>query len=527
MPVIRRAREAYVAHPVACLAAAAATAFAVRLAATPFGTPPVLDVYAYALKALEISRGFWTPVRSHAIGWSFLLAPFVGLMPPMPMLTVLDLTRVVASAVDALAVIPFAVLARETLDRRAQLVALALFPFVGSSVQVAVGGFAEPLLSVLFISAIGGVLVGRRSRAALVGGAVAAGLASVVHPTGIAIPIIAAGLAVATADRGRRLAAAGLVIVVALLVAAPAAAQRAHAFGNPMSYGFNNRFFVEQTADLASGRLAPPILSEFLAQHSIGGILVRLGRGASLELRDFIVHAVHVPAFPFVVYGSWLAVRSTRLRPVALALAAFLLSWVPVYEVFGLGRHLAPAVPLGMILTAAGIVELTRHRRHAGAWALALVVIFAAGESAAVGIQRYRAVRSEWNAGLEWGRWIASHVRGRLVLARGDQLVMMFLPDATVGGADIYTLFAPHTGLALLRSGDFPTIDEAFGWMQMQQVTHLLVDGRYHKGTCFEPLMSADIVPPFLTEVYATGSDSRWPVRLFEIRWERRDPRRS
>ena len=46
MPVIQKAREAYVVHPVAFLAAVAATAFAVRLAATPFGTPPVLDVYA-------------------------------------------------------------------------------------------------------------------------------------------------------------------------------------------------------------------------------------------------------------------------------------------------------------------------------------------------------------------------------------------------------------------------------------------------------------------------------------------------
>ena len=103
-----------------------------------------LDVYAYALKALEIARGELTPVRSHAIGWSFLLAPFLTLVPSASMTTVLDVARVVASAVDALTVVPVAVLARETLDRRAQLVVLALFPFAASSIQIAVGGFAEP-----------------------------------------------------------------------------------------------------------------------------------------------------------------------------------------------------------------------------------------------------------------------------------------------------------------------------------------------------------------------------------------------
>jgi hypothetical protein len=289
-----------------------------------------------------------------------------------------------------------------------------------------------------------------------------------------------------------------------------------------MSYGFNNRFFVEQRADLASGHLSSPLLSEYLATHSIVGSLGRLVRGAGLELRDFVVHAVHVPLFPFVAYGSWLAIRSDRLRPVLLALAGFLLSWVPVYEVFGLGRHLAPAVPLGLMLAAAGIVELTRHRRHAAAWTLAFVITFVVGESTAAVIQRHRAVRSEWNAGLEWGRWVATHVRGRLVLARGDQLVMIFLSDARVGGADIYTLSAPRTGLTLLRSGDFPTIDDAFAWLRAEHVTHLLVDGRYHKGTCFEPLMSAETPPPFLAELYRSGPASRWPVRLFEIRGEGR-----
>ena len=98
------------------------------------------------------------------------------------------------------------------------------------------------------------------------------------------------------------------------------------------------------------------------------------------------------------------------------------------------------------------------------------------------------------------------HLKGAAVAYRGK--AFLFLGRGGSGKTEVVQ--------ALCRNG-----------ARLVANTHLLVDGRYHKGTCFEPLMSADIVPPFLTEVYATGSDSRWPVRLFEIRWERRDPRRS
>ena len=109
-------------------------------------------------------------------------------------------------------------------------------------------------------------------------------------------------------------------------------------------------------------------------------------------------------------------------------------------------------------------------------------------------------------------------------MPKGYELVMTYLPDATVGGVDIHTMYAPRTGLALLRPGDFPTLDDAFSWLRKDHVTHLLVDGRYHKGTCFEPLISAVTLPPFLIERYANGREARWPVRVFEIHWDRYAP---
>jgi hypothetical protein len=354
---------------------------------------------------------------------------------------------------------------------------------------------------------------------------VSAGLACWVHPTGVAVAGLALLLAAATAGRGRRLAAVAVVFASAAIVATPPAVQRAQAFGNPMDYGFNNRFFVETGDDLWSNSISPPSFREYVTTLSAARIFDRLVvQGAGAVLRDYVIDVVHIVVVPFAAYGAWKALREPGLRPILLALGLFLLSWVPVYQVYGKGRHLSPAMPFALLLAAAGIAALTRRRRHAGAWMLAAAIVFAVGQSTAAGVQRQRALHHESGAGLVWGRWVAEHVRGRLALPKGYELVMIFLPDATVGGVDIHTMYAPRTGLTLLRPGDFPNLDDAFTWLRTANVTHLLVDGLNHKGTCYEPLLAAVTLPPFLTERYTNGPAARWPVRVFEIHWERYAP---
>ena len=105
----------YEDHPVGFLTALVAIGFFLRVAATPFGTPVNLDVFAYMLKAIEIGRGDWTPVRSHAIGWPILLAPVLAPFAHLSMMTWMNLTRLTADFVGALVVVPLAILVRETL----------------------------------------------------------------------------------------------------------------------------------------------------------------------------------------------------------------------------------------------------------------------------------------------------------------------------------------------------------------------------------------------------------------------------
>jgi hypothetical protein len=503
-------------RPAALVVMAFLLALAVRLAAAPFGTPANVDVFAYALKAREIAQGDLTPIRTHAIGWSLVLAPVVALVPGAPMLQVLDLVRLVAGVLGAAAVVPFAALARRALDPPARLAALLLFPFALLPVRMAVRGFAEPLFTLLLLGALAGALGGARGR---VVGAAAAGFAWVTHPTGVAVPVITAVVTAMAAPRGMRLGRATLVLAIALAVAAPAAGQRARAFDGPMDYGFNTRFFVEHRQDVTSASLEPPTLVEYVAATPPARILDRLVvRGAGAVAWDLAVDVLHLHVVPFLAVGCWLAVGTGTLRAVLVAAGLFVASWVPVYELFGTGRHLAPVVPLALLLGAAGLVAFASRARHPGAWVLAALVAFAAAESTVAAVQRHRALHDETADGLVWARWVAANVRGRLALARGHELVMLHLPDATIGGLDILSMSAPRTGLALVRPGHFPTTEAAFAWLRANGVTHLLVDGLRDAPSWHAPLLTAPSPPPGLADRYATPPGSRWPVRVFEVR---------
>src|SRR5262245_21158200 len=100
----------YERHPVRFVAMLTLVGLLLRLAATPFGAPINVDVFAYMLKAIEIGRGEWTPVRSHAIGWSLVLAPVLAAVRGGSVMTLMNLTRVVADVAGALLIIPFAFL---------------------------------------------------------------------------------------------------------------------------------------------------------------------------------------------------------------------------------------------------------------------------------------------------------------------------------------------------------------------------------------------------------------------------------
>jgi len=64
------------------------------------------------------------------------------------------------------------------------------------------------------------------------------------------------------------------------------------------------------------------------------------------------------------------------------------------------------------------------------------------------------------------------------------------------------------------------SIDEAMAWLRAEHVTHVVVDDIHDLPPGIRWLREGP-VPPFLIERFSTrGSGSRWPIRIFEVRWD-------
>jgi hypothetical protein len=367
-------------------------------------------------------------------------------------------------------------------------------------------------------------MIARRRPAAWIAAGALAGAGFWLHATGLLNVVIVAVIVLTASGRPWRWRQATATATLALALSAPAGAQRARAFDGPLDFSFNNRFFASSDLEVWSEHAATPSLGEYLSTRSPAAVFDRLFiNGLLAEINTFSFDVLHGVLVPLVLYGCWLARRDTALRPHVLALGLFLTAWVPVYELLGNGRHLSTALPFAIALAAAAVSAATRPFKHAGAVILTLAFAFAVGESTAAAVQRHRGVTDPSIAGMVWGRWTAEHVRGRLAISEGHELVMMFLPDARIAGADIFTMSAPSTGLSLVRPGTFQTLPEAITWMKARGITHVVVDPGDDATLYLRPL-AAGALPPYLVEEYASPPQSPWPVRILRFDWDRYGP---
>lgn len=509
--------RAYLTTPARLVAVLAILGFVLRAGVAPYGTPLYLDAYAYMLKAIEITRGNFTPIHTHSIGWSIVLAPVMWLSADRPILEQMDRVRMAACAVSAIGIVPLYFITTATVTARAGVIALLLYPFVLKLTSVAFHGMSESVHVLLLLIALAGALRADKPIFMILAG-VASGLACWVHPTGVLVPALSVVVLLGANPRNR-IASALAVVAVAAVVAAPAAIQRARTFGHAFDFGGNNRFFGESEAQMWSDTLPMPTALDYLRQHGAGTVVKRVVvEGAAVELRDFAEGALTYPVVPFAVWGTWLAWRNRRTRPLVVMSALFLAAWTVPYPVLGGSRHLVPILPIAFLFVALAVGRVADHPNHGVVWAAALVSAFAVGHSIAAGVQRYRQLHSPAIAGLEWGGWIAGNVRGRVAVREGQELIMMHLPDAAIGGFDINTIAAPRSGLALVKPGYFPTVDDALAWMRDDGVTHLVLDNFLDPPAYLAPLR-AHPRQPYLTELFSTVGRSPWPVRVVAISW--------
>jgi hypothetical protein len=512
-------------HPARCVSAAVLVSLLVRLAFTPFGLVLVSDAYAYVVKALEIARGDLTPMRSHAIGWPLAMAPAWLALPDMAMTARMDVARALSCVLGAATVVPVYGLARALLGAPRALLVVALFTFSPVLVRSAGSAMTEPLFTLLFVVALWAALdAGRPGVSPLLAPAVA-GLSFWVRKDGLFIAAVV--LAVlwlrwrAISPRPARLmAAAALAFVV---VAAPPAWQRYRTFGSPTDFGANNKYFVDEREHVWSSNVPTPGFLEYVRTHGAGDLVDKLvWHGFLKATRQVVLYAIGLPLLPFFAWGLAVERRNPAFVAVPVSLTVWLVGLTPVTQFYDSARHVYPILPLLLVPTAAGVVDLARRSRSPHLWGGGLLAVYAAVSLGASAYNRGVALQSPDRDGPEWGRFVATHVKGKVALVEEASFVMMHLPDASVAGVGLMDLYAPRSGLSTVRPGSFARLSEAMTWMRSEGVTHLVVDELNVERRPYLKEIDPGAPPPYLELLYSNfESGSRWKVRVYAIRWER------
>ena len=123
--------------------------------------------------------------------------------------------------------------------------------------------------------------------------------------------------------------------------------------------------------------------------------------------------------------------------------------------------------------------------------------------------------------GLRWAKWVAKHVKGKIAIVEGGDLIMMNLPDTSADLVGQYDLYATTSALSIVRPGCFNDFPEAMGWFKKISVTHLAIDNIYiAKRPYLREFFARKRVPSYLKEIYTnSNTNSKWKIRIYYIDW--------
>src|SRR3989344_1727994 len=228
---------------------AAAIRICVTLAAFRLISFPIqrYDAYAYVLKALEILRGDWSPIYTHAIGLPMALAPILRLAGGSSIFEHMTTAIIATAFMGAAITFPLAWLGRRLLfSRTATYVLLVVFATSFSMIlpEVHIIVMTEPLFTLAFLITLCFIYKSSDNPWWIHAAAATGGLAYWIRPNGIFILLI---LLLSYYALNRKTAHfnkwhLGLSCLIFFAVASPFLLERTAYFGSAFAYGENHEY---------------------------------------------------------------------------------------------------------------------------------------------------------------------------------------------------------------------------------------------------------------------------------------------
>lgn len=499
----------------------------IRLILTPYNLVLREDAYVYLLKSLEITKGNFVPILTHAIGWPLFMSPFFYLFGSTSIFQNMIYARIISDFVGALSIFPLAYIGKKLLDKRGLISLLILFAFSSHLIISSTSALTEPLFTFLLLISVYFIIKARENQNYILVASLFGALAYYVRPNGILVLLIILLSFFLLRKEIPKFSYKYLIyiILVFFIVSAPFLYQRYTYFGSPFFYGENSKYFVDTYQQVWSNNIPVPSLMDYLSTHTFTDYFNKFViHGFFKIIFDYVYFGVISPLLLFFfLYGILMYFNDKKFLPLIVVFFIWIVGFTPAWDIFGTPRHLYPTIPFILIFSTAAINDIFKNNKYRNILLSSFLIVFILFSLITPIVSWYKSSQSPIYDGLEWGRWAAQNIKGKIAIIEGGDLIMMHLPDTKVSGVGQMDLYAPKSNLSIVRPGYFENLSSAMEWFKEIGVTHLALDDlNINRRPYLKEIYSGEGIPLYLTEIYSNyNTDSKWKMRIYYINWSK------
>lgn len=496
--------------------------FAIRFYITNFDIILRKDAYVYLMKALEISQGNFTPVESQAIGLPLFTAPIFYFFGSESIFQNMALAQLISVIIGSAMIFPLFLLVKElTSKKTVHLLVLSLFTFCSPLIQSSPSFLTESLFGLLFLFSIYFFIRSIHGLCHTIPAFFFAALAYYVRPNGIFIFAILVFsfllIHYKTLKQNYKYLLYG--VIVFWVVSAPFLYQRADLFGSPFTYGENDKYFVNSYDMVWADNIEVPSLFDFIREYGLRGIIRKFIINGFMQVFFDFSRILITPILSiFFLYGFSKNIFCKKYIPLYISIIIFIAGSSVVYDVYTTVRYILVLAPFILLFVAMGLFDIFKHKSYSHIILVSFLVLFIFFSYTQYG----KTYGSSITYMPSWATWAAQNIQGKIVIRDGGDLILMNIPDATVGETDQATFSAPETGLTTVRPGYFNNLQSAIPYLKNNDITHVAIESRGTEKR--RPYLMQVTEPEYkdlFKEVYSNeDSDDPWKMKFYEIQWD-------
>lgn len=494
---------------------------AVRLYLTPYRIVLRKDSFGYLMHSLEMVKGSFSPRLSSPSGWPLFMYPFLYLFGSKSIFQNMIYTRVISNFVGVFSIFPLACIGRKLLDKKSLLLLLVMFAFTSELIMSSILAGTESLFIFLLLMVILFIIKARENRNYILVASLFGALAYYVRFNGIFILLIILFsfffLRKGIPQFSYKYMA--YIVLIFFIVSVPFLYQRHVYFGSPFFYGEVSKYFVDSYQEFFSYNIPVPSLIDYLKTHTVTDYFNKFFiHGFLLILVNYLCFVIPPPLLFFFFYGVVKHFNSKMFMPLIFVLLAWVISFIPVWGSSSAPRLLYPTIPFILVFSAIALNDLFKDYKYEHGLLSLFLIVFVIFSLMTPALYKYYSLSNEQDE-LEWGKWIAENIKGKIAMFNGD-LVIMHLSDRKFGDTRQFTdLYSSKANLSVMMPGYFKNLSSALKWYQRVGITHFaLDDATINRRPYFKEIYSKKDIPSYLTEVYSNyDTDSNWKMRVYSF----------